>query len=85
MNHEAPKTIWLQVDPDGDAPIGSEYPLCEGATWCQDKINNNDVQYFRADQLRAAKVEALREAAEWYGVQDSVGKQLSEMADKMEN
>lgn len=82
--HEAHKTIWLQIDPEGDSP--AELYLLDGATWCQDKINDNDVEYILADQFRQAKVEVLREAAKQlhdYG-NPWVSDGLRRMADEIE-
>ena len=47
--HNAPKAIWLQVDPEGDGP--GEWDTHSDATWCVDKINNNDIEYVRADLI----------------------------------
>ena len=38
---EAPDKIYLQID-------GDSFGEWEGATWCQDKINDTDVEYVRA-------------------------------------
>jgi len=46
----APKRIWLQVDPEGeryDDPLSG----WDGATWCEDRMNTTDVEYVRADTL----------------------------------
>ena len=40
-----PEKIYLQVDPEGES--ATDY--YEGVTWCQDRINKNDVEYIRAD------------------------------------
>ena len=47
-----PKKIYLQWD--GDAKEGSELPQEKRGeiTWCEDKINNRDVTYIRADIVR---------------------------------
>jgi len=44
----APDIIYLQVDGDkaGDG-------AWEGITWCTEKINDNDVEYIRADRVGA--------------------------------
>lgn len=44
---DAPTTIYLQVCDD----MGCEEPFCEhhDVSWCEDKINNSDVKYIRAD------------------------------------
>ena len=34
--------IYLQIGGNADVPI-------EGPTWCEDRINNDDVEYIRAD------------------------------------
>ena len=53
--YEAPERIWLQVDPDGLCP--GEWDSLDGATWCADKINDNDVEYVRADTVEWLKLE----------------------------
>ena len=45
---KAPDRIYLQIDPDGE---GAFYQIDE-TTWCQDKINDNDVEYIRADLVK---------------------------------
>jgi hypothetical protein len=44
---DAPERIYLQVCDDSDC----DEPFCEhhDVSWCQDKINNSDVEYVRAD------------------------------------
>ena len=39
---EAPEKIYLQIDGDSSGDW-------EGITWCQDKINDTDVEYSRKD------------------------------------
>jgi len=41
---KAPDKIYLQID-------GDSFGEWEGATWCQDKINDTDVEYVRADTI----------------------------------
>ena len=41
-----PDRIWLQVSDDLRPPAGHVH---ESTTWCQDKINDDDVLYLRAD------------------------------------
>ena len=36
-----PKKIYLQVEPEDD--------IHEGITWCEDRINDTDIEYIRAD------------------------------------
>jgi len=55
-DRRAPNTIYLQVE-DYD-----EHPLCDW-TWCEDKINDTDIAYIRAD--RRAELE-WRELAKSY-------------------
>jgi len=44
---DAPKTIYLQVCEENECD--SEFSEHEGVTWCQDKINDSDIEYTRAD------------------------------------
>jgi len=63
--HNAPATIWLQVDPDGIDP--TEEFLPDGATWCKDKINDSDVEYIRADVVESLR-QQLADAEATVGV-----------------
>lgn len=47
---DAPKRIWLQHDPEND---GGPFNEAHEVTWCADKINDNDIEYVRADLHRA--------------------------------
>ena len=53
--HAAPKTIYLQVDPEGIGP--SEWDTLDGATWCAEQINDNDVCYVRSDRIEQLEAE----------------------------
>ncbi len=55
---KAPNTIWLQVDPEGES-YDPEYYDADDMTWCKDKINDNDVEYVRADHV--AEIEKQRD------------------------
>jgi hypothetical protein len=44
---DAPKTIYLQVYDMDDCD--DRFDMHEGVTWCQDKINDSDIEYIRAD------------------------------------
>lgn len=62
MSYKAPDRIWLQVEDGYDIEFG------ECITWCEDKINDTDVEYIRADTeyLEDSEKEimgALRQAA----------------------
>ena len=60
---DAPKRIWLQVDPEGeryDDPLSG----WDGATWCQDQINKSDIEFVRADEIEDMKHEIERLEAE---------------------
>lgn len=46
--HNAPDTIYLQVDPEGEE-TSAAHSVAEAATWCADRINTSDVEYVRAD------------------------------------
>ena len=48
MSDEAPRMIYLQVDGGGYDHDSAD----RGAvTWCEDKINENDIEYVRADEI----------------------------------
>ena len=38
-DNKAPKTIYLQYDPDGET------------TWCEDKINDDDIEYVQSTEV----------------------------------
>lgn len=40
-----PKKIYLQVDPENEKP--EDFNELGEVTWCRDKINNNDIPYYR--------------------------------------
>ena len=44
LHKSAPEVIWLQVDPEAE-----QFDGWEAQTWCEDKINETDVKYVRAD------------------------------------
>ena len=50
---EAPKKIYLQVDPEGDAAPDVDVFDTNEVTWCQDQINDNDVAYIRVDLVES--------------------------------
>ena len=52
----APDKIYLQVDPEGESAYDSKEEFVEGVTWCQDKINDNDVEYIRTDLINAIPI-----------------------------
>lgn len=39
-----PNKIYLQVDPENEKP---EFFVELGTTWCSDRINDNDIPYYR--------------------------------------
>jgi hypothetical protein len=48
-NHKAPEKIYLQIDPEGEK--ATDY--LDGITWCEDKINDTDVEYIRSDLTKS--------------------------------
>ena len=56
---QPPKEIYLQLGEDDEKAV----EWFDGATWCQDKINDTDVKYIRADLvvIPLTKVEKYRE------------------------
>ena len=56
-----PIIIYLQVDPEGDRP--DDYEFEEQITWCEDKINGNDVKYLQFNNLKKM-LELLKTKAE---------------------
>ena len=60
---EAPERIWLQNDPFYAFP-GEGADDWEGVTWSHESINDDDIEYIRADLARLPEdyVEHLRKA-----------------------
>lgn len=53
-----PEKIWLQADPEYQNPQQFDADI----TWCEDQINNNDIEYVRADSVRV-EIERLTKIA----------------------
>lgn len=45
-----PERIWLQHSDEGTDPV-PDFGQCHDATWCHDHINDNDIEYVRADKV----------------------------------
>lgn len=60
-----PKKIYLQADPENEKP--KDFENLEGITWCADKINNNDIEYIRADVMQQYADEQMEKEAVAYG------------------
>jgi hypothetical protein len=56
MKH-IPNMIYLQVDPDGEKP--ADFKDLEGISWCEDKINDNDVAYVRETLPDVTRIEVI--------------------------
>lgn len=53
-NETAPKRIWLQVDPNAITSENEGFPADHGGiTWCDEEIGGVEVEYVRADLVRA--------------------------------
>ena len=52
--HNAPDTIYLQINPEGEG-ASSTHSVAEAATWCEDQINESDVEYVRADVVASLR------------------------------
>ena len=67
---DAPKAIYLQVCPEDDGECNTPFHDHTEVTWCQDRINDGDIEYTRSEEvakLRAALgacVEALNESVD---------------------
>lgn len=66
---DAPKMIYLQVcdETDCEQPFDSHIEV----SWCQDKINDSDIAYYRADTAPPQR--------EWQGLTDEEIKEQSEL------
>ena len=38
-----PKRIYLQIDPENEKP--EDFVELDEVTWCEDRINKNDIEY----------------------------------------
>ena len=38
-----PEKIYLQIDADGETP--EDFDELDGVTWCEERINDNDIEY----------------------------------------
>lgn len=45
-----PEKIYLQVDADGETP--EDFNELKGVTWCAERINKTDIEYYRSLTLR---------------------------------
>ncbi len=57
-----PEKIWLQAGDDYDGQLPAYHDVRStgyGVTWCEDSIDDHEVQYIRADLVEAA-IEAAR-------------------------
>ncbi len=50
IRKETPTEIYLQIDPEGDKPIGDYFDEGE-VTWCAQRVNENDPKYTRQDWM----------------------------------
>lgn len=58
---QLPIKIYLQVEPEDDRP--NDYELGEGVTWCQDKLNDGDVEYLQTSNI-LSMLDVLKTKAE---------------------
>lgn len=64
-----PNRIYLQVDPENEKP--ESFNELSEITWCKDKINNNDIPYYRHNNSNSGRVEP------------QVSGKFAELADKL--
>ena len=60
ISKEYPKKIYLQNE-DGAHPDCDTY-YGEGMTWCEDKLNKDDVEYIRADLINEKIIHIVKRA-----------------------
>lgn len=53
LHKTAPEVIWLQIDGEAE-----QFQGWDAQTWCEDKINETDVKYVRADLTPNDRVQA---------------------------
>jgi len=49
-----PERIWLQGGDEGGSTMQFEEAYGKELTWCQDQVNDGDVEYIRADLIPLA-------------------------------
>ena len=47
--NEPPERIYLQTDPEGEKPQDDWISGPEDVTWCENRINDTDIEYVRTD------------------------------------
>jgi hypothetical protein len=52
-----PNMVYLQVDPEGEKP--ADFKNLEGISWCEDRINDNDIAYVRETLPKVTRVEVI--------------------------
>jgi hypothetical protein len=66
-----PKTIYLQIDADGETP--NDFKDLSGISWCADKIYDNDIEYVLSSELAALKEENEKLRDELKGLAKTTG------------
>ena len=52
LHKTAPEVIWLQIDDEAE-----QFQGWDAQTWCEDKINDTDLKYVRADTVPAGWID----------------------------
>ena len=50
--NNVPAVIWLQLGMDYDEMEGLDFNELYDVTWCVDKVNDTDIRYVLADDIR---------------------------------
>ena len=45
-----PDKIYLQIGEDAELLVGEDFGELYDVTWCQDKINDTDIEYIRVEK-----------------------------------
>jgi hypothetical protein len=59
-----PDRIFLQVDPEGEKP--ADFKDLEGISWCEDRINDNDIAYVREKLPNTTRIEVIDQTGRAY-------------------
>lgn len=72
MTTEPHRRIWLQWDPEGET------------SWCQDKINDDDIEYVKAKEIDADMLQTALQLGRAEGLLFRIASKLDEITEATE-
>ena len=63
-----PTKIYLQIDADGETP--EDFKDLHGISWCEDKINDNDIEYTLSNESESQRKDLLIDFLRWLIIED---------------